>query len=396
MDFLVIIVDLLLVLVMISFFVTGARRGFWVTLGTLAGFIGGAVLSFLSIPLVSQWVGNPYWRIAVVLFVAILLIFLGQAVGSALGRIIRLRLRLPGARRVDRFAGGLINAIVAVTAYAVIAYSLSSLGVPWLTSAISQSKVVGTITQIAPKQTKEWVANLRSAVQGSDIPELVEPIFPTAAPTAPATDIELADSMAEARKSVVRVTGTAFECGQNQFGTGVAVSPKHVMTNAHVVSGVNEPVIETNAGVVHTASVVHWDTNKDVAVLYMPDAELVPMPVGSALSKDSNAVVMGYPAGGPFRANDAVVQGAARVQVPNIYGGGANTLQIYQLAAQIRQGNSGGPLVDSTGSLAGLIFAKAQGSDDTGYALTLNEIEDLIENVTDYTEPVSSGQCIVG
>ncbi|MFC0583034.1 MarP family serine protease [Micrococcoides hystricis] len=396
MNFLVLVVDLLLIVVMISFFVSGARRGFWVTLGTLVGFVAGATLSFLSIPLVSQWVGNPYWRLAVVLIVAILLIFMGQAVGAALGKVIRLRLNVPGLRKLDRFMGGLINSVVAVVAYAVIAYSLSSLGVPWLTTAISQSKVVSAITAVAPTPTKEWLANLRSTVQGSDIPELVEPLFPTTEPTADPTDVPIEDALATARRSVVRITGTAFECGQNQFGSGVAISPTHVLTNAHVVSGVNEPVIETNTGVVETATVVFFDASKDMAVLYVPGAEFAPIEPGGALPRDAEAVLMGYPAGGPFRANSATIQGSGKTNVPNIYGGEAKSLEIYQFTGQIKHGNSGGPLISQQGKMAALVFAKAQGTDRTGYALTMKEVTPVIDEAKELTEPVSAGQCMVG
>ena len=396
MDFLVLVVDLVLVIVMISFFVSGARRGFWVTLGTLVGFVAGAMLSFLSIPLVSQWVANPYWRLGVVLVVAILLIFIGQAVGAALGKFIRLRLNVPALRRVDRLMGGLINSVVAVVAYAVIAYSLSSLGIPWLTSAISQSKVVSAVTAIAPTQSKEWLANLRSTVQGSDIPELVEPLFPTTEPTSEPTEVPLEDAMATARRSVVRITGTAYECGQNQFGSGVAISDTHVLTNAHVVSGVNEPVIETNTGEVKTGTVVHFDTSQDMAVLYVSEGEFTPVVLGGALSKDAEAVLMGYPAGGPFRANSATIQGSGQTKVPNIYGGEATALEIYQFTGQVRQGNSGGPLINNRGQMAGLVFAKAQGTDKTGYALTMKQVKPVIDEAKTQTEPVSAGQCVVG
>jgi S1-C subfamily serine protease len=60
----------------------------------------------------------------------------------------------------------------------------------------------------------------------------------------------------------------------------------------------------------------------------------------------------------------------------------------------VEQGNSGGPLLDQDGRIAGLVFAKATDDVPVGYALSLEEIRPVIDNAMVYQETVSAGQCI--
>lgn len=143
--------DAALLLILVMFLVAGYRRGFWVTLGTMAGLIAGAIASFFSIPLVSSWVNDPAWRWVAIIAAAILLIVVGQAIGAAIGRWIRLRLSLPALRTADRLAGAVANTVVAAALIGLLAFSAGTMGVPSVTSAVSQSRVISTINKVAPR-----------------------------------------------------------------------------------------------------------------------------------------------------------------------------------------------------------------------------------------------------
>lgn len=223
---------------------------------------------------------------------------------------------------------------------------------------------------------------------------------PSAATTAPASSASTAapstPAASSASAAVVRLTGTAAQCSQVQSGSGVAVAPDRVLTNAHVVLGVDAPTVTDRARGVHEARIVHLDTVHDLAVLAVDDADLPVMPVGAELTGGASASVLGYPDGGPFASTPATVQAVGEVPLGDVLTGAASMVDVYTLAADIRHGYSGGPVVDTAGNLAGLVFARAPGSDAVGYALTADTIAPVVAAAPGMTATVPSGDCVPG
>lgn len=390
------VLDWVLVVVLFVFLLAGYRRGFWVTLGTIVGLVAGAAAAFFSIPLVSDWVPDPAWRLLAIIAAALVLVLLGQAIGAAIGRAIRLRMALPTLRTMDRLAGAVVNTAVAAALISLVAFSASSMGLAPVTTAISESRVITSINTVVPESAKAMVARVRSAVAGSDVvPELPEPVT-TATPSAPVATLEPGEALQAARASVVRISGTAQVCGQNQTGSGFAVSSDRVVTNAHVVSGLTEPSVEAADGSVHAGRVVHFDAARDVAVVAVDGAELPELETGAVLEDQESGVIMGYPAGGPFQMDPALVQARGEVTVNNIYGAEPGLLDIYQLQADVQQGSSGGPLLNPEGEVAGIVFARATGDIEVGYAITGEEAEQALDGAERMEDTVSTGQCIQG
>lgn len=388
--------DWVLIVALFLFLLTGYRRGFWITLGTILGLIAGAAAAFFSIPLVSEWVPDPAWRLIAIIAAALVLVLLGQAIGAAIGRAIRLRMALPTLRTMDRLAGAVVNTAVAAALISLVAFSASSMGLAPVTTAISESRVITSINTVVPESAKAMVARVRSAVAGSDVvPELPEPVT-TATPSAPVATLEPGEALQAARASVVRISGTAQVCGQNQTGSGFAVSSDRVVTNAHVVSGLTEPSVEAADGSVHAGRVVHFDAARDVAVVAVDGAELPELETGAVLEDQESGVIMGYPAGGPFQMDPALVQARGEVTVNNIYGAEPGLLDIYQLQADVQQGSSGGPLLNPEGEVAGIVFARATGDIEVGYAITGEEAEQALDGAERMEDTVSTGQCIQG
>lgn len=389
--------DAVLLLVLAMFLVAGYRRGFWVTLGTMAGLVAGAVASFFSMPLVSSWVDDPAWRWVAIIAAAVLLVVVGQAIGAAIGRWIRLRLSLPALRTADRIAGAVANTAVAAALIALLAFSAATMGFPSVTSAVSESRVISTINKVAPDQTKSLIAQIRAGVAGAGlVPELEQSVVPEATPTAAPTAPPLGDAMTQASQSVVRITGTSLACGQNQTGSGFAIAPDRVVTNAHVVAGLTEPAVEQLDGTVHAGRVVHFDPDRDLAVVAVDEAELPPLATGADLEDGQTAHIMGYPAGGPFSLDPAEVQARGSVPISSIYGGEAALLEIYQLHADVQQGGSGGPLLAADGTVAGVVFARSAADVAVGYAITGDEAREVFTQAEDWEQTVSTGQCIQG
>jgi S1-C subfamily serine protease len=386
------VLDVLLVVVLLGYLFAGLRKGFFVTLGGIAGFAAGAVAAFLAIPLVSSRVSDDGWRLTAVIATVVVLVILGQALGAGLGATIRRWLNFPTLRIMDRLLGALANTAVAALVLSMLAFGVGTLGVPYLSQQIAASTVISTIDRLTPAPVHSWAAQLRAIAVEDGIPTLLEKVPPGAPAEVPNESVDTPE-LAAASQSVLRIAGTAFQCGQNQTGSGFVVAPGRVMTNAHVVAGVNEPVVELPGVGALPGRVVHFDAARDLAVLAVDGLDRPALPLGRVLSAGDTAAFAGYPAGGPYRIQPAAVQSLGKVHVANIYGADPAPREVYSLAADVQQGNSGGPLLDRQGRVAGVIFAKSTRSVPVGYALSLAEVRPVARKAPALTEPVSAGQC---
>ena len=423
--------DVLLIVALAMLLVQGHRRGLWVVLGNLVGLVGGAAIAFYALPEVAKFVTAPQWRWAALIATLVVLVAAGQYVGAAIGEAIRLRVNLPALRLVDRLLGALATGLAGALVLWLVAFSIAASGSTAVTREVTRSRVIAALDTVMPDSLLAWAARSRSAVADLDVlPELELPApvpesddgvraapapaatpglpsaasSPSAAPsattTAPASSTSTAapstPAASSASAAVVRLTGTAAQCNQVQSGSGVAVAPDRVLTNAHVVLGVDAPTVTDRARGVHAARIVHLDTAHDLAVLAVDDADLPVMPVGAELTGGASASVLGYPDGGPFASTPATVQAVGEVPLGDVLTGAASMVDVYTLAADIRHGYSGGPVVDAAGNLAGLVFARAPGSDAVGYALTADTIAPVVAAAPGMTATVPSGDCVPG
>ena len=387
------ILDLVLLLTLLSYLIHGLRNGFLVTAGGIAGFAAGAVAAFVSVPIVSDLVDDSGWRLTAIIAAAVLLMFLGRSLGTAIGRRIRSVVRISPLRTVDRVAGGGVNMVVSALVMSMLAFSIGALGVPLVSQQLAESKVIRFIDGVTPTPLKTSMAQLRSTVIGEGIPTLFAGIGqgqPVAVPDA-STDTP---ALNRAAASVLKIAGTAFQCGQNQTGTGFVVSPGRVVTNAHVVAGVPEPVVEIPGGGALPGRVVYFDSRRDLAVLAVDGLRSAPLPLSSDLPAGSAAAFAGYPHGGPFQAKPATVQDIVTVLVPDIYGNNPAPADVYRLAGDVQPGNSGGPLLTTDGQVAGVIFAKATSESSLGFAITMTDLGPVAAQSPGLGNPVSPGQCV--
>ena len=390
------ILDALLILLILAYFSYGWVVGFVRSAFGLAGIVLGGIAAFFAVPLIGSWVSLPIWRLLLVIVSVIVLIAGGQALGSWIGRVLGRRVEKSKLSTVDRVGGALMNSIVAALIASVVAFSVGSFGVPALTQAIAGSTVLRTIDAFTPGPVKTGLAQLRSIVVQQGIPRIVSAAggAPEAAP-APAPDVDTGtSSLAAAARSVVKVTGSAYQCGQNQSGSGFVVAQDRVVTNAHVVAGVSEPVVEVPGVGAAPGRIVYFDPDNDLAVIAVAGIGAPPIPLTPTLPEGSAAVFDGYPLGGPFQSGSARVDRVTTVRVNDIYGSSSSTLEVYQLAADVQEGNSGGPLLSVDGLVAGVVFAKSADTAGVGYALTMAELQPVAEQAASFSVTVSSGNCI--
>jgi S1-C subfamily serine protease len=189
--------------------------------------------------------------------------------------------------------------------------------------------------------------------------------------------------------------GTAQSCGKVLEGTGFVFSDRRVMTNAHVVGGVDEPTVQIGGeGRLYDAKVVLYDWQRDIAVLDVPDLRARPLQFADSDARSGNsAIVAGFPENGSYDVRSARVRGRINANGPDIYRRGTVQRDVYSLFTTVRQGNSGGPLLTPDGRVYGVIFARSLDDPDTGYALTVDEIRDDIAVGLTANQQVDSQGC---
>lgn len=386
------LLDWALVVVLIIVILIGFRRGFWISMGTVIGAVVGVFGGLFLMPLIVQLVPAGVVRIIAMVAATAVLIWLGMVIGRKIGRRLRLHISHPVMRTIDKFLGAIANTAVAGLIISLVAFSISSVGVPGITSVLKNSRIVGFTTALTPESARIWVADVRAAIlDSSELPEL--DLAGNTDPEVEETAIEPTSEVHETSASSVRITGSAYECGQSQTGSGFAVAGDRVVTNAHVVAGVEAPQVESFDGQLFTGQVVAFDPDIDVAIIALPGAQLPVVEFGEVLEPGEPAFVLGFPSGGPHQILSAEIQAHGPATVANIYDENAQLRDVYQLAAEVRQGNSGGALVGEDGTVAGVIFARASEA-DIGYAMSHAEIADVINQAPHLSQPVSTGHCL--
>ena len=388
------VLDLLLTLILFVALVNGYRSGLLQSLSGIVGAVAGGVAAFFVVPLVGGWVPAAQWRTPATIAVALVLVLIGHSLGSSAGGLVGRRKRRSPLGAINRVLGAVFAAVASALVASMVAFSIGALGVPFLSPAIASSTVVSGIDSLTPDPVKALMAELRSVAVQQGLPRIVDAF------TGPTPDAAQADTsspaLAVAAQSVVRITGTAYACGQSQSGSGFVVSDDRVITNAHVVAGVDQPVVETPAGAALAGEIVYFDPIDDLAIISVPGLGAAPLTAGDDIAAGSGAVADGYPFGGPYVSDPAQVISIGTISVADIYGQDPTPRQVYTVASDVQQGESGGPLLSESGQVVGVIFAKASNTDNVGYALALEEIQPVISQAPSLFSPVSSGTCVRG
>ncbi len=199
--------------------------------------------------------------------------------------------------------------------------------------------------------------------------------------------------VAATRSSVVKIRGVATECQKVLEGSGFVIAPDRVMSNAHVVAGSETVTVQTD-GKTYDATVVSYDPDADISILDVPNLPAKPLVFADKLAKTgTDAVVMGYPGGGDFVATPARVREVIELNGPDIYRTTTVTREVYTIRGTVRQGNSGGPMINRDGKVLGVVFGAAVDDADTGFVLTAEEVARQLAKIGN-TARVATGACV--
>jgi S1-C subfamily serine protease len=390
------LLDILLVLVILAYAASGYRRGLVAGCVSLAGFVGGAVIGVWVLPWIMDLV-TPGSTAATV--TAVLTVLVPAVVGHELAGRLALRLRREldaGPLRVaDGIGGAAANSIAVLIVAWVAASVLGASSSAVLTTAIQDSRLLGAVQDTMPDTTPAWFSRATSALTEAGFPQVFNPFEneSTAQVAKPTGDSVTASATNAAKASTVKIEGVSGTQGRE--GSGFVYSAEHVMTNAHVVAGIDEPTVRVGGvGRSYDARVVLFDPDKDVAVLYVPDLRAPVLRFDDSAARGDSAVVAGYPEDGDLNLQAATVANRVRANGQNIYNDELVTREIYSIRSTVRPGNSGGPLLTTDGKVYGVVFARSTSDDETGYVLTAAEVASDAQRAADATAPVDTGELV--
>ncbi|MBM7051977.1 MarP family serine protease [Rothia sp. ZJ1223] len=386
--------DATIAVIFLLYFLAGIRRGFFISLGNLAGFILGAFAAMSVTGWVVQQVPEA-WHIIAGIITIILCLVVGQWLGFLLGRSLRDLSDKTPLRSLERLLGGVLNLVVGALVLLIIILALKPLGVPAITTALGQSQIAVALERNVPRAVQEKISEVRTEIMANaSIPEITSLMYPQTPP--PTEPLENA-SLEEASQSVVQVLGAAIHCGYTSEGSGFVIADNTVATNAHVVAGVTEPLVQDRGGFTYRGEVVYYDKTNDVAFIRLTDElPLDALPLGGDAPSGTPASFMGYPGGGPFDSRPATVQGLGYSRTVEAKTGETSESRlVYQLAAEVEQGSSGGPVFNEKGEVIAQIFATSTEGKTSGYAIPASVLQDALVGLENYTQPVATGQCQV-
>ena len=391
------VIDVLLALAVVAAFISGWRQGALSAVLSAVGVVAGLVIGLALAPFALDLAESQTVRIVLLIALVVLFVGLGNLVGVTVGGNLRGRVRSKGSRTLDSALGATFQSVAVAAVLWFISIPLAASVPGEIGDGIRSSRVFGAIDAAAPEEASKLPARFAALLDESGLPPLVSPFSPggaqVAAPDGSAVEPEVVEKL---RPSVVHVMGDAETCRRRLMGTGFVIEDGYVLTNAHVVAGTERVALDTVVGV-KPAQVVLFDPDTDIAVLRADELGLPELRWAEGeLAVGDDAVVMGHPRSGPFEAAPVRIRGKLEIAGPDIYTTGRVEREAYTIRGNIRQGNSGGPLLTPSGEVAGMIFGASLDTSETGYALTAHQVQQRVGDVRSLTRPADTQACVSG
>jgi hypothetical protein len=362
----------------------GYAQGLIVGALSLAGFAAGAFIgSRLGPLLLTEGSSSPYAP----LFALVGALMVGGVLASGLELIgFRLRHRLGDTLGVlDGIGGG---ALVACIGLGLVwiggAVALQTPGASELREPIQRSAILRVLNEHLPPSG----GILRAFARFDPFPQIDGP---QADVRPPDSRIARDPQVRAAGRSVVKVLGTA--CGLGVQGSGWVAGDGVVVTNAHVVAGQDDTTVQAGGTGSHLdAQAVWFDSRNDLALLRVPGLGGAPaLRLHEDAAQGTSSAILGFPENGPYDVAPARLGSTSTVVSQDAYGRGPVRRSITALRGRVRQGNSGGPVVDGRGRVVATIFA-ATVSDGgrSGYGVPDSVVADALDSARG---PVDTGPC---
>lgn len=384
------LVDVIIVILLIGSIIRGYQIGFIRQLSSTVCFILGLypgsllaswVMSYLSGPM------KPLIGLSILLTVS----FVFMTIGEVFAVRLKIAIRSNGIQNIDNVLGSLI-AIVTMLVGVWLASALLQLApASNLQARLKGSYIIGSLERQLPPFSVV-LGSLNKFIDPNQSPQVFAGREPSPNATYELPDPTTYENMlSSVRPSVVKIEGLG--CGGVVDGSGFVYSNERIVTNAHVVAGVRSPKVTDRNGT-HNTTVVLFDPKNDIAVLRADKLAGSPLPINLNDAKSNSPVfALGYPGGGEYTVQPGVILDQFTALGQDIYGKQRTIRSVYSVQANIVPGNSGGPVVDTTGHVRAVVFATSTTYNNVGYALATQQIADELAKAATATTAQATGQC---
>jgi S1-C subfamily serine protease len=388
------LLDWLLVALVLAYALSGYWQGFVTGAFATGGLLVGGLFGVWLAP---KALGDATPSLLVslgALFIVILSASLGQAVAQFTGAKIRDRITWQPIRALDAVGGAALSAAAVLLVAWALGVAVSGTRLGGITPMVRSSAVLKEVDLVLPESAGGVLQAFNDVVGTSFFPRYLEPFAPERiVEVGPGPRRLLQDpDVVDAGDSVVKIRGTN-ECGRGIEGSGFLYAENRLMTNAHVVAGVDDPEVELEDSSV-PADVVYYNPDIDVAVLALDTGSAPSLAFDRDTGPREPVAVLGYPQDGPYDVQPGRIRAEQRLRSPNIYGNGTVIREVYSLRGLVRPGNSGGPIVSSAGDVVGVVFAASVTDGETGYALTADQVAQSAATGLTNDAAVSTGDCV--
>ena len=386
--------DLVIVVLVALVAFTGFRRGALLQLFSYGGLILGVLAGALLAPAVASLARSDAVQAGIAIAVLLGMAGIGDALGWVAGTWVRARAHgLPVVGTADKAGGSVISVVGLLLVTWFLALNLVNGPFTQFNREIRGSAIVRSLDAALP-QPPSLLAEVRRFLNQHGFPDVFAGLPPApAGPVHMPSEAQARQAFQAAAPSSVRIVGSA--CGEVLSGSGFVVSGDNVVTNAHVVAGVDAPQVQQQDGTSQPGTTVLFDPRTDLAVLHVgagpgPPLPLLPTEVG----RETGGTTLGYPGGGDLTGERAAVRRPINAVGRDIYGNREVERAVYELQAKVEPGDSGGPFVLPDGSVAGVVFAASTTDPSVGYAIASTDVIPDVNRAAGRTRPVSTGGCV--
>ncbi len=384
--------DLFIILFLIAALVRGAEVGFVRQFCSTAGFLLGLFVGAWVNGLIAHLVNLPEARALLALFIVLGFALMATVFGEYLGLQLKFRLReAKVTNKVDKWLGSLLAVATLLAGVWLGAAIFRNIPDGGWQRQIHNSRIVTFLDNNLPS-APGVLTKLGHLIDPNGPPQVFSGLEPTLKTDAPLPDMgELTPAIQRVRPSVVKIEGEG--CDSIVEGSGFVTTGDVVVTNAHVVAGVKQPFVIDQSGR-HGAKVVLFDPELDIAILRANNLAGGPLATkNDTAANGTPTAILGYPSGAGFTAKPGVILEKFKANGRNIYNQGQTIREVYSVKTDIMHGNSGGPMIDKNGEVVGVIFANSVNYEEVGYALTMQQVIDRINQAQGLRDRVSTRAC---
>ena len=182
---------------------------------------------------------------------------------------------------------------------------------------------------------------------------------------------DFSDIVQKALRSVVSVLT------ESSMGSGFVVNSEgYIVTNYHVIESADNVKVLTYNKKIMNAEIIGVDKLRDLALLRInAEYDYLTLADSNELQIGRRVVAIGNPLGLSFTVTEGIISALDRE--------GPNGIEEYiQTDVSLNPGNSGGPLIDTTGKVIGINNFKIGGAESLGFALESNSIKESVNGIT--------------